>query len=214
MSWLDSLAAGTVLFDSESMGVAGMNSVGSDWTSAKFVSPTKVLEVTSIRLRLTSDAPHESRSEDAFAVNEVSMEPVVDAVFRFLMKRCLRGFHNRFFCTRVCDLASSWIPFIDPSISPRKVPSLVSTVSPPLDGNLPWKVPSLETFGGPGLHPSNSPSEGPGDSPRNLPSLFPLWIPPFVLALNLPPGLCQGSDHSWIQAFCPVLILSGNRSIH
>ena len=79
-----------VLFDSESTGVAGMDSFGSDWTLAEFVRPTKVFEVTSIGLRSMSDPPSKSRSDDADVVEEVSMESSVDSVFKFSMNLCLR----------------------------------------------------------------------------------------------------------------------------
>ena len=72
--------------------------------SAELVSPTKVLEVTSIGLRSMSDAPSESRSDDVDAVDEVSMESAVDAVLKFLKNLCLRDFHNCFLCSRACVL--------------------------------------------------------------------------------------------------------------
>ena len=125
------------------------SSIGSSWTLAELARPTKVFEVTSIRLTSMSVPPSESRSDDVDAVEEVLMEESLDSVSNFLINLSLRDFHDCFLCSRVFVLLLSLIPSVEPcvdhSIKPSKgpslcpfgkpsnVPSLVPTVLPSLD---------------------------------------------------------------------------------
>ena len=123
-SFWDVSCAGRVLLESESIGVSDAGSFDSSWKLDEFARPTKVFEVASIGLRLMSESPSGSRSEEeSDAADEVSVESVV--VFKFPMNWCLVDFHNCFLCSRdsrsdlmACVDAPFLVHFVEPHFGP------------------------------------------------------------------------------------------------